>query len=209
MLDDQLAEHIPGCNMSFRKSALEEVGGFDPIFTAAADDVDLCWRLLGKGYQIGFNPSAVVWHHRRASVRGYWRQQFGYGVSESILERKFPNKFNAWGHTFWAGRIYAPYPLFRLSGRPVIYYGLWGSAGFQSMYEPGGGGVLSFLPRAMEWHVVLVALIALGVVFPWTFLLVAVGLLYTCGYCAACAAKANLDVLETTDGSATWSRRLR
>ena len=209
MLDDQLAEHIPGCNMSFRKSALEEVGGFDPSFTAAADDVDLCWRLLGKGYQIGFNPSAVVWHHRRASVRGYWRQQFGYGVSESILERKFPNKFNAWGHTFWAGRIYAPYPLFRLSGRPVIYYGLWGSAGFQSMYEPGGGGVLSFLPRAMEWHVVLVALIALGVVFPWTFLLVAVGLLYTCGYCVACAAKANLDVLETTDGPATWSRRLR
>jgi GT2 family glycosyltransferase len=209
MLDDQLAEHIPGCNMSFRKSALEEAGGFDPIFTAAADDVDMCWRLLDKGHQIGFNPSAVVWHHRRASVRGYWRQQFGYGVSESILERKFPNKFNTWGHAFWAGRIYAPYPVFRLLGRPVIYYGLWGSAGFQSMSEPGGGGLLNFLPRAMEWHLVLVTLLALGVVFPWAFLLVGVGLLYTCGYCVACAAKANLDVLETTDGPATWSRRLR
>ena len=207
MLDDQSAEHIPGCNMSFRKSALEEVGGFDPIFTAAADDVDICWRLLDKGYQIGFSPSAVVWHHRRASVRGYWRQQFGYGVSESILERKFPNKFNPWGHTFWAGRIYAPYPFFRPFGRPVVYYGLWGSAGFQSMYEPGGG-LLSFLPRAMEWHVVLLALMALGLVFPWAFLLVGAGMLYTCGYCVACAAKANLDVLETTNGPATWSRRL-
>src|SRR5207245_752287 len=116
---------------------------------------------------------------------------------------------NPWGHTFWAGRIYAPYPHFRLLGQPAIYYGLWGSAGFQPMYEPGGGGLLNFLPRAMEWHVVLVTLLALGMVFPWAFLLLGVGLLYTWGYCISCAAKANLDILETTDGPATWSRRLR
>jgi O-antigen biosynthesis protein len=208
MLDDQSAEHIPGCNMSFRKSALEEVGGFDPIFRTAADDVDICWRLLDRGYRIGFSPSAVVWHHRRPSVKAYWHQQVGYGVSESILERKFPNKFNPWGHTFWAGRIYGPYPTFRLLGRPVVYHGLWGSAGFQPMYEPGGGGVLSFLPRAMEWHVALAALLVLGFFFPWAFLLVALGLLYTAGYCIACAAKAKLDVPEMSDGRG-WFRRLR
>jgi GT2 family glycosyltransferase len=90
MLDDKFAEHIPGCNMSFLKQALEDIGGFDPIFRAAADDVDICWRLLEKGHRIGFSPSAVVWHHRRPSVTAYWRQQVGYGVSEAILERKFP-----------------------------------------------------------------------------------------------------------------------
>jgi GT2 family glycosyltransferase/LmbE family N-acetylglucosaminyl deacetylase len=108
MLNDQYAEHIPGCNMSFRKSALEHVGGFDPMFRMAADDVDICWRLINAGYQIGFSPSAVVWHHRRPSVKAYWRQQVGYGISESILERKTPDKFNPWGHASWAGRIYAP-----------------------------------------------------------------------------------------------------
>lgn len=77
MFDDQNAEHIPGCNMSFRKEALQDIGGFDPIFRAAGDDVDVCWRLLAKGYQIGFNPSAVVWQHRRPSVKAYWRQQVG------------------------------------------------------------------------------------------------------------------------------------
>ena len=60
-------------------------------------------------------------------MKAYWRQQVGYGKSEALLERKHPNKFNPWGHTFWAGRIYAPYPHFRLFGRPVIYHGLWGS----------------------------------------------------------------------------------
>ncbi len=206
MLDDKFAEHIPGCNMSFRKQALEDIGGFDPIFRAAADDVDICWRLLEKGYRIGFSPSAVVWHHRRPSLKAFWRQQVGYGVSEAILERKFPNKFNPWGHAFWAGRIYAPYPPFRLFTPPVIYHGLWGSAGFQPMYQPGGG-VLSFLPRAMEWHLSLTALAVLGVVFPWAFLLCGIGLLYTAWYCVYCAAKAELGTFE--DAPSSLSQHLR
>lgn len=196
MLDDQSAEHIPGCNMAFRKEALDRIGGFDTIFTKAADDVDICWRLLERGYRIGFNPSAVVWHHRRPSVKAYWRQQAGYGESEVLLERKHPNKFNAWGHTSWVGRIYAPYPSFRLLGRPTIYHGLWGSAGFQPMYEQGGGGLLDFLPRAMEWHVFLLACMAMGFFVPWTLLLAGAGLAYTGSYCIASARRAKLnDVL--------------
>ena len=37
MLTDRRAEHIPGCNMAFYKWALDEVGGFDPIFRLADD----------------------------------------------------------------------------------------------------------------------------------------------------------------------------
>jgi glycosyltransferase involved in cell wall biosynthesis len=209
MLDDQSAEHIPGCNMSFRKCALEKVGGFDEIFTKAADDVDICWRLLEGGHRIGFSPSAIVWHHRRPSITAYWRQQAGYGESEVLLERKHPNKFNPWGHTYWAGRIYAPYPFFRLFGSPVIYHGLWGSAGFQSMYDPGAGGYLTYLPRAMEWHLGLIALMVLGIFVPWLLAVAGVGLAYTAGYCMVCAADAKLDVLISRHGPATWARRLR
>ncbi len=209
MLDDRCAEHIPGCNMAFRKWALEEIGGFDPIFRKAADDVDICWRLLERGYRIGFNASAVVWHHRRPSIKHYWRQQVGYGESEALLERKHPNKFNPWGHTFWAGRIYAPYPFFRLSRRPVIYQGLWGSAGFQPMYDPGGGGYLSFLPRAMEWHFALIALMVLGAFVPWAFLPVGIGLGYTAWYCIRCSTCAKLDDLAATNAPSTWTQRLQ
>jgi len=83
LLDDEVAEHIPGCNMAFRREALHAIGGFDPIFRAAGDDVDLCWRLQNKGYKIGFSPAAVVWHFRRNTVRDYLKQQRGYGKAEN------------------------------------------------------------------------------------------------------------------------------
>src|SRR5436309_965325 len=44
---DQVAEHIPGCNMAFRRAALEAINGFDPQYRKAGDDVDVCWRLQG------------------------------------------------------------------------------------------------------------------------------------------------------------------
>ena len=196
MLDDKLAEHIPGCNMAFWKAALDEIGGFDPLFTAAGDDVDVCWRLLERGHQLGFSPSAVVWHHRRPSVGAFWRQQVGYGVAESLLERRHPNKFNRWGHCYWRGTIYAPYPKFRLRAA-AIYQGLWGSAPFQSIYQTTGGGPLTYLPRAMEMHLTLSALLAFAPIFPWTLLPLAAGLSYITAYCAVCAQAADLGGLRT------------
>ena len=45
------------------------IGGFDPQFRVAGDDVDICWRLQERGWTIGFSPAAVVLHRRRRSVR--------------------------------------------------------------------------------------------------------------------------------------------
>ncbi|MEO8577818.1 MAG: glycosyltransferase [Gemmatimonadales bacterium] len=106
LLDDGLAEHIPGCNMAFRRSALMHVGGFDRDFRIAGDDVDLCWRIHHNGGTLGFSPAAVVWHHRRGSVSAYLRQQYNYGRAEAMLEAKWPQKFNSAGHVRWGGRIY-------------------------------------------------------------------------------------------------------
>ncbi len=209
MLNDQYAEHIPGCNMSFRKSALEDIGGFDPMFRMAADDVDICWRLINAGYQIGFSPSAVVWHHRRPSVKAYWHQQVGYGISESILERKTPDKFNPWGHASWVGRIYAPYPFFRMKTRSLIYHGIWGSAPFQPMYDRGSGNLFAVFPRAMESHAALVLLAFLSIFFPWALAIFAVGFAYIIGYCVSCALAAKIDGLVAAEGPPTLLRRMR
>ncbi len=162
LLDDRKAEHIPGCNMAFRKSCLEAIGGFDPRFRVAGDDVDVCWRLLDRGWTIGFSPAAVVWHHRRNSVRAYWRQQIGYGRAEAMLEQKWPEKYNGPGHVRWAGRIYGP-GVARLLGwrRPRVYHGLWGSAPFQSLHEPPPS-MIGFLPQMPEWHLITAALGALA-----------------------------------------------
>src|SRR5205814_1600843 len=90
LVDDVTAEHIPGCNMAFWKSALVEVGGFDPRFHAAGDDVDICWRLQDRGLKLGYAPSAIVWHHRRNSAKAYLKQQRGYGEAEAELAAKHP-----------------------------------------------------------------------------------------------------------------------
>ena len=79
LLDDRIAEHVPGCNMAFRRDALLAIGGFNPIYLRAGDDVDVCWRLQARGWRIGFSAAALVWHHHRTSVSAYWRQQVGYG----------------------------------------------------------------------------------------------------------------------------------
>lgn len=173
LLTDDIAEHIPGCNMSFRRSALKAVGGFDPHFRVAGDDVDICWRIQDRGWKLGFTAAAQVWHHRRNSTYAYLRQQWGYGKAEAMLERKWPEKYNAIGHLSWAGRIYADHltPLFLPRRR--IYHGTLGSALFQSVYEPlpGTFGALLSLP---EWYLVILALAVVSMLgLLWTPLLVA------------------------------------
>jgi GT2 family glycosyltransferase len=162
LLSDREAEHIPGCNMAFRKEALEAIGGFDPRFRAAGDDVDVCWRLQARGWTLGFSPAAMVWHHRRNSLRAYWRQQCGYGKAEALLEGKWPAKYNAAGHLAWSGRLYGKGIARALNGfRERVYQGTWGSALFQSLYERAPGPVAS-LPLMPEWYLVMFMLAALG-----------------------------------------------
>jgi GT2 family glycosyltransferase len=162
LLSDAEAEHIPGCNAAFRKDSLQAIGGFDPRFRVAGDDVDVCWRLQERGSTLGFSPSAVIWHHRRSSVRAYWKQQCGYGEAEALLERKWPEKYNAAGHVRWSGRVYGKSRLTRsFSGAGRIYHGTWGSAPFQPLYQPAPRVVWS-LPALPHWYLFVAALAALS-----------------------------------------------
>jgi len=178
LLTDFVAEHIPGCNMAFRKSALDAIGGFDPQFRIAGDDVDLCWRLQDAGGTLGFCPAAMVWHHRRGSVRTYLRQQRNYGRAEAMLERKWPHRYNAAGHVRWQGQLYGKGPTRPLYlGRDRIYHGVWGTGLFQSLYTRPAG-ILQCLPLMPEWYLlicVLAVIVALGVM--WTPFLVGAPLL--------------------------------
>jgi O-antigen biosynthesis protein len=169
LVSDSEAEHIPGCNFAIRKDVLDALGGFDPQFRAAGDDVDLCWRLQEGGYRIGFNPAAMVWHHRRTSVRGYWRQQCGYGRAEALLKRKWPDRFNAVGHVNWGGRVYGS-SFAHLLGlrRSRVYGGVWGFAPFQSLYQ-ASPGLVDSLARLPEWNLVIALLgVLCGMAIWWS-----------------------------------------
>jgi GT2 family glycosyltransferase len=132
MLDDEEAEHLPGCNLAVTKAAFDAIGGFDTQFHTAGDDVDFCWRLRAAGYRLGFAPGAFVWHWRRPSVRAFMRQQAGYGAAEKLLMIKYPDRFKKRGGAKWHGFVYGGGPV-RAGANAIIYHGAMGTAGYQSL----------------------------------------------------------------------------
>lgn len=172
LLGNELAEHVPGCNMAFRKSALEGIGFFDPTHRAAGDDVDVCWKLLARDRRIAFSPAALVWHHRRPTVKAFLRQQRGYGFAEAHLQVRYPGRFNIFGDLVWRGAVYdTPSHLLRREGlpslfKPRVYQGVFCSGQFQAIYHPFLNWWFQVFTTAewqlLSWCVLLSGVLALG-----------------------------------------------
>jgi hypothetical protein len=150
--------------MAFRTEVLKDLGGFDPIYHKAGDDVDLCWRLIDAGHLISFAPGAFVWHHRRQGPRPYFKQQAGYGEAEGLLKCKHPSRFNAWGSGRWRGELYGAFLSGLRIGGPQIHRGRFGRGLFQTIYQPGPAH-LAMLPTTLEWHFVLLALLLVAMLW--------------------------------------------
>jgi GT2 family glycosyltransferase len=63
-----------GTNCSFRRSVLEELGGFDDVYAYYLDETDVCLRVVDSGYHVLYEPAAVVFHSEQSSDRrsGEW-----------------------------------------------------------------------------------------------------------------------------------------
>ena len=53
---------LSGSCLLVRRVAVDRVGGFDPAYFMYFEDVDLCDRLAQAGWQIVYEPAAVVEH---------------------------------------------------------------------------------------------------------------------------------------------------
>jgi GT2 family glycosyltransferase len=165
LLTDTIAEHSPGCNMAFYRWAFDGVGGFDPEYRKAGDDVDFCWRIQQAGWVIGFSPTAIVWHYRRFTLRAFLKQQDGYGEAESLLRFKHLIFFGPTGTAKWRGQIYGPQRFTWFIGRPVIYHGIFGEGFFQSIYPTPQSDVAAYL-SSIEWFALTIFLFGLGIFLP-------------------------------------------
>ena len=59
-----------GAALLMRRSAVEELGGFDERFFMYVEDLEWCWRARRRGWSILFEPAAVVRHVGNASGAG-------------------------------------------------------------------------------------------------------------------------------------------
>lgn len=100
----------PSCNLAYTKEAFNEVGGFDPHFVTA-EDIDLNYRAVEKGYTIHYNPDMIIYARARGTFVGFFKQAFwnGYGRKQLTLKHG-----RLWGNysysemfrkrlTFWYG----------------------------------------------------------------------------------------------------------
>lgn len=74
-----------GAALLMRRSAVEQVGGFDERLFLYAEDLEWCWRARRAGWSVWFEPSAVVRHLGNASAvqnygerrsAAYWRNTY-------------------------------------------------------------------------------------------------------------------------------------
>jgi GT2 family glycosyltransferase len=58
-------DHVMGCNMSYRREVLAQLGGFRedyPGISGVREDSDMCVRVRQLGLRVLFNPAAIVDH---------------------------------------------------------------------------------------------------------------------------------------------------
>ena len=69
-------DHAIGCNVSFRSTALGQVGEFDSNYDGPSfmEETDLCLRVRQAGYRLLFDPDAVVVHSNAPRDKGMERR---------------------------------------------------------------------------------------------------------------------------------------
>ena len=77
--------YVAGCNMAFRKSALEAIGGFRLTLgpgtpTLGGEDLEILVTLASSGATVAFEPAALVRHFHRQTEEEFMAQVRGYGA---------------------------------------------------------------------------------------------------------------------------------
>lgn len=84
----------------FRRDRFMEMGGYDTAFTTAcAEDIELSYRMSGRGWKMIFVPGAIVYHTHPASFWQYLRKKYKFAFWRVLAVRKNPNKAVKDSHT--------------------------------------------------------------------------------------------------------------
>ncbi|HVB97287.1 MAG TPA: glycosyltransferase [Chloroflexota bacterium] len=91
-------DFIDGYSAAYRRSAFLAAGGFD-VSLAAAEDVELSYRLSKSGQRLVFAPKAHVFHYHGESLHRYATRKLRYGLWRSLVYARHPDKTQGDSHT--------------------------------------------------------------------------------------------------------------
>ena len=83
-----LQRYPAGCNMAFRRDAIETAGDFDESIRHAFDEDELVERVCRSGYKMVLDPNCLVLHKHRSSLKELLKQNFRYGRGIGFLLKK-------------------------------------------------------------------------------------------------------------------------
>lgn len=83
-----------GAALVIRKSLFMECGGFDEDYQFHMEEIDLCWKVQRKGWQITSIPASVVYHVGGASLNQSSPQKlyFNFRNNLDLLTKHLPGK---------------------------------------------------------------------------------------------------------------------
>lgn len=96
--------HNPGCNAAYKTESVKKAR-FDSELPTA-EDVALDYKIRKDGGKILFTPYAIVWHRRRQTLKGFWKQVYKYGLGRAITNKKYPELWY-WYHVGPTSAIFA------------------------------------------------------------------------------------------------------
>jgi len=90
----------PSVNLIINKIVFLEIGGFDNAFWPG-EDTKLCLDLIQAGHDIWYEPTLLVYHHRRPTFRGHFKQVGGYGLHRGHFAKMHCHYILPQVHSCW------------------------------------------------------------------------------------------------------------
>ena len=142
-----------GCAAMYRRSMLDQIGGFDEDFFAYADDAELGLRARIAGWRCLYVPTAVVRHHRGATlgVRSVRRLALIERNRILLVAKLFPWSLVWLNGAYYLARLAAgTQAALRGEGEAGRYPGLAGKLSIAAGLIRGIFSALPLLPRMLR-----------------------------------------------------------
>lgn len=100
---------VKGANLAFRRSVLDSIGPFDPLFGSGAlfpsEDADAAMRAALAGWDGVYDPAIVVWHHHGRRVDDVAALYRAYDIGRGAYHAKLIGLKGGWWPALraWAG----------------------------------------------------------------------------------------------------------
>lgn len=115
---------IPGPIGVFRRSVLQEVGGYER--DTYAEDADLTLKILASGYHIVYEDRAIAWTEAPETVNDLIKQRYRWtrGILQAVRKRKFAllNPISLW---VWLSLVMMLFEGIAMPAASVIVNGLF------------------------------------------------------------------------------------